>query len=203
VKFTQVRPSALPMALAERISARPATQRIAIDGPPWAAPVQFAEEVADRLRSRGRPAAVIPADGFWHDASLRFEHGREDADALPGWLDHGALRREVLDPVAAGTYLPSLRDPATNRATGEDPRPAPFGTVLLICGALLLGFGLPFDLTIHLALSPAARARRVAAEESWMLSAFDRYDAEVGPLGLADVVVRLDDPRHPAVHGLD
>ena len=53
------------------------------------------------------------------------------------------------------------------------------------CGALLLGGGLPFDLTIHLLLSPAALARRTDPEQRWRLPAFDLR------AGVARV---LDDP---------
>jgi len=71
--------------------------------------------------------------------------------------------------------------------------------VLLVDGCLLLGRGLPFDLTIHLRLSTAALARRTPADEQWTLPAYARYEAEAGPGRAADLVVRLDDPRHPAI----
>jgi hypothetical protein len=71
-----------------------------------------------------------------------------------------------------------------------------------VSGAFLLGLGLPFDRVVHLAMSPAARARHTPQAEAWTLPAFDRYDAEVGPAELADVVVRLEDPRRPAIAGL-
>ena len=47
-----------------------------------------------------------------------------------------------------------------------------------------------------------ARRRRTPDADAWTLEAFDRYDAEVRPADLADVVVKLDDPRRPAVLGL-
>jgi hypothetical protein len=71
--------------------------------------------------------------------------------------------------------------------------------VLLVYGVLLLGRGLPFDRTVHLALSPAARTRRTSAAVAWTLPAWDRYDAEVRPADTADIVVRADDPAHPAI----
>jgi len=37
------------------------------------------------------------------------------------------------------------------------------------------------------------------AGERWTLPAYERYAEEVMPEYLADVVVRLDDPRHPAL----
>ena len=137
---------------------------------------------------------------FWRDAALRLEHGREDVLSYLSWLDADALRREVLDAVVrSGSYLPSLRDPVSNRSTREPPRPAAPELVLLVSGSLLLRHGLPFDRTIHLTLSAPARARRTDAHQQWTLPAYDDYDARVHPSAYADAVVKLDDPNHPAL----
>lgn len=173
--------------------------RVAVDGPPCARPDEFAERLRDPLRVLGRTLLMVRARDFWRDASLRFEHGRNDVDSYLGWLDDGALRREVL---SGDIYLPTLRDPITNRATREPPQPIPPNAVLTVSGPFLLGLGLPFDRVVHLAMSPAACARHTPPEDAWTLPAFDRYDAEVAPVELADVVVRLEDPRRPAVRGL-
>jgi hypothetical protein len=177
--------------------------RVAIDGPPCADPDSLGASLVEPLLVRGHPVAHVRTDFFWRDASVRLEHGREDVDAYPDWLDSDALRREVLAPVAEhGEYLPSLRDPLTDRSTREPRHRLAAHGVLLVTGGLLLGSGLPFDRTGHLSMSPAARARRTPVDETWTLPAFDRYDAEIAPARVADVVVRLDDPRHPAVQGL-
>jgi hypothetical protein len=186
--------------LAEHIAREPGLRRVAVDGPSTAAPEQFATTLIAPLKTRGRPVAHVLASTFWRDAALRLEYGHRDPDSYLGWLDADALRREVLLPLGSdGTYLPSLRDPVTNRATHATRQTAAPGTVLLVSGSLLLGLGLPFDLTIHLALSPAARARHTAEDEAWTLPALDRYDEDAAPHRYADVVVRLDDPRHPAI----
>ena len=70
---------------------------------------------------------------------------------------------------------------------------------MLLDGALLLGRGLPLDLVVHLTLSPGALARRTPDEDAWTLPAFARYEREVEPLRAADVVLKMDDPRHPAL----
>jgi hypothetical protein len=70
---------------------------------------------------------------------------------------------------------------------------------VLVSGALLLGAGLPFDVTVHLEMSAAALDRRTGPDERWTLPAYARYGAEVDPAAFADVVVRVDDPRHPAM----
>jgi hypothetical protein len=175
----------------------PGVVRLAVDGPPCAAPDRIATALAEPLRVLGRPFVHVRAESFWRDASLRLEYGREDVESYLSWLDVGALRREVLS--GDGWYLPSLRDPRTNRATKAPRKELPDNAVLAVSGPLLLGLGLPFDRVVHLAASPAARARRTPEEDAWTLPAFDRYDAEVGPVALADIVIKLDDPGHPAV----
>jgi hypothetical protein len=186
--------------LADWLTSVPGIVRVAVDGAPAAAPEKFAAELIDLLQVRSRPAVHVTAKSFWRDASLRLEHGREDVESYLSWLDADALRREVLDAVLAeGSYLPSLRDPETNRSTREPSRPAEPELVLLVSGSLLLRHGLPFDRTIHLSLSPAARARRTSPDDLWTLPAYDEYDADVRPTETADVIVKLDDLRHPAL----
>jgi hypothetical protein len=197
-----VAPADLPGRLADWLAAIPGLVRVAVDGPSGAAPERLAADLIDPLRALGRPATNIAAAAFWRDASLRFERGREDVESYRDWLDADALRREVLDAATDGSYLPSLRDPATNRSTREPARDLPENAVLIVSGTLLLGRRLPFDRTVHLALSPAARERRTAADELWTLPALDSYDATERPLSSADVVIKWDDPRHPAVRGL-
>lgn len=180
--------------------------RVAVDGDPSTRPAELAERVVAPLRATGHAVARVRADRFWRAASLRLEHGREDPDAFLDWLDADALRREVLDPLGpggSGRYLPSLRDPVTDRSTREAAVEASAGTVLVLDGALLLGRGLPVDLTVHLATRAATRRRVAAAEPerlpAWTLPAYDAYAAHVSPERTADVVVRYDDPRHPAL----
>jgi hypothetical protein len=180
-----------------------AALRVAIDGPRAADPGAFAESLVGPLRVLGRPVVHIPAETFWRDAALRLEYGRTDLQSFAnGWLDTDALRREVLVPVGPGgngVFLPSLRDPLSNRATRDPPQVVEPGLILLISGELLLGRDLPFDYTIHLALSSAARRRRTPEEWQWTLPAYDDYATAVDPLRSADVVLRYDDPAHPAI----
>lgn len=204
--YTAVDAARLPDVLAADLDAASApghALRVALDGPRCANPHALADALIEPLRARGRAVVRVRADTFWRDASVRLEHGRDDVEAFGhDWLDADALRREVLVPLGAdgaGEYLPSLRDPVTNRATREPRRPATNGAILVLSGELLLGAGLPFDRTIHLALSAAGRARRMPDEWAWTLPAFDLYDADVDPIGHADIVIRLDDPRHPAI----
>ncbi|RYV49355.1 uridine kinase [Pengzhenrongella frigida] len=177
--------------------------RIVIDGAPPTRPGALADALVGPLRAAGRPVVRISAGDFLRPASLRWEHGREDPDAFyDDWLDLDALTREVLTPFGpggTGRYLPSLRDPVRDRSTRAARLQAPAGAVLVLDGSLLLGRGLDLDRTAHLAVRPATLARRTLAHERWTLPAFARYAAEVDPERGADVVIRVDDPRHPAL----
>ncbi|WP_432927534.1 uridine kinase [Microbispora sp. CA-135349] len=207
-----VSPSLLVEELADLIADRPrdAWVRVALDGAPAAEPGRLAGELVEPLRLRGREALRVPAAGFLRPASLRLEFGRTDPDVFyDEWLDMGGLVREVLGPLEpgrtgrrTGRVLPSLWDSARDRATRADYVTLKPGGVVLLDGALLLGRGLPFDVTVHLSVSAAALARRTPPEERWTLPAYERYEREIGPARAADVVVRVEDPRHPAVISL-
>ncbi|MFF2044194.1 uridine kinase [Kitasatospora sp. NPDC058170] len=202
-----ISPERLTELLAERITALPGSGqrwlRVAVDGAAATRPELLADALVEPLRLRGRPALRVSARDFLRPASVRLEYGRQDADAFHDlWLDDNALLREVLDPLepgGSGSVLPSLRDPATDRSTRVPHAVLPPGGVLLLDGALLLGRWLPLELTVHLALTPGALARRTPPEEQWTLPAFARYEAETAPAEAADLTVRVDDPRHPAL----
>jgi hypothetical protein len=132
---------------------------------------------------------------------VRLEHGRHNPDSwLDNWLDADTLRREVLDSFpTTGRCLPALRDPVTDRSAKAVAVFLPPGSVIVVSGHGLIGRGLTFDVTVHLHLSPSALARRTPADQSWTLPALARYCADDEPERLADLVVRVDDPRHPAL----
>ncbi len=138
--------------------------RVALDGAPAARPGDLAERVAEALRVRGRPSLVVGTEGFLRPASLRLEYGRQDVEAYyDGWFDTGALWREVfgpLEPGGDGRVLPDLWDPVADRATRSPYVQLPPGAVLLLHGPLLLRHWFPFDLTVHVLLSPGALRRR-------------------------------------------
>jgi hypothetical protein len=203
--WVAISPEALVEELADRVAAAAAdagvVTRVAVDGAPAAGPDPLAAALVDPLRVRGRAAQRVSMDGFLRPASLRLEHGRTDPDGYyEGWWDLDGLRREVLDRVTdTGQFLPSLWDARIDRATRADYLSLPPGGVLLVSGPLLLGAGLPFELTVHLHMSAGALRRRTRPEDQWTLPAYARYTDEVAPQTFADVVVRMDDPRHPAV----
>jgi hypothetical protein len=191
--------------LADRFAGeRPAGRlRVAVDGAPAAGPAAFADALVDPLRVRGRPAVRVDAGDFLRPASVRLESGRTNPDSFyDGWLDESALRREVLDPAGpggSGRIVTRLWDARADRATREPYSLLAPTAVVLVSGPLLLGGGLPFDASVHLEMSAATLARRTPPEDRWTLPAYARYGAEVDPASFADVVVRLNDPRRPAL----
>ncbi|WP_326637273.1 uridine kinase [Nonomuraea fuscirosea] len=196
---------ALVEELAELISAGPPGSwvRVAVDGAPAARPGSLADDLVAPLRLRGRPVLRVSAGDFLRPASLRLEYGRTDPDAFyDDWLDAGALRREVLEPLdpgGSGRVLPALWDSAIDRAYRVPYEELAPGGVVLLDGTLLLGRGLAFEVSVHLWLSPGALERGTPEDERWRLPAYRRYEREVRPQETADVVVRADHPRRPAV----
>jgi len=202
VKAQPVTVGGLAADIAARVGKAHAT-RVAVDGPPTAGADDLAAALAAVLGGGGTPVLHVPANGFLRQASLRYERGKTNPDAYyEDWLDLRALTREVLGPAGPGgtlRVLPSLWDPATDRATRAAYVTLPPHAVVIVSGVFLLGAGLDFDVTVHLAQSGPALARRTPPELAWTLPAYARYAAEVAPAEWADVVVRVDDPRHPAV----
>jgi hypothetical protein len=185
------------------VQAPPGWVRVAIDGPDAARPDELADALVAPLRTRGRPAVRVRAADHQRPASLRLERGREDPDSFyDDWLDTEGLAREVLTPLDPGGSgrIRSVRfDVSADRASRTPFTTVAPGAVLILSGPLLLGRGLPLDISVHIVLSPAALARRTATQWRWTLPAFARYEEEVDPASWADVVVRADDPRHPAI----
>jgi uridine kinase len=205
VKASPVTVAALAADIAARAAATAGEHpaRVAVDGPPTAGTQDLAEAVSAVLHDAGRAVLHVPADGFLRAASLRLERGRTNPDAYyEDWLDLRALTREVLGPAGpggTGRVLPSLWDPATDRATRAGYVQLPPHGIVIVSGVFLLGAGLEFDVAVHLMQSDAALRRRLPAALTWTVPAYGRYRDEVMPEYQADVVARADDPRHPAV----
>ena len=205
VRFQPVSTAALVEHVVALVLQRDAGRRwrLAVDGPPATRPGDLADALVAPLRAHGRPVIRAGADDFLRPASLRWEHGRRDADAFyADRLDLGALSRELLDPLGpegTGRYVPSFWDAARERATRAPHEQAPPGAILVLDGSLLLGRGLALDLTVHLSVRAETLARSTPSEDCWTLPAFSRYEMEAAPERSADVVVRVDDPRHPAL----
>jgi hypothetical protein len=197
-------PEALAGELVDAVErAGPGHVRVLVDGAPPARPEVLADALVDPLRVRSRPVVRVSAWDYLRPASVRLERGRTDPDAFyDDWLDTGALVREVLGPLGpggSGQVLPKLWDVAVDRAARAARVTLPASGVVVVDGPLLLGRGLPADLTVHLALSPTVLQRRTPPDEAWTLPAYARYAAEVDPPAVADLVVRADHPDRPAL----
>jgi len=197
-----------PEALTDEIvaavdAAGPGYVRVLVDGAPPARPDVLADALVDPLRVRSRPVVRVSAWDFLRPASVRLERGRTDPDSFyDDWLDAGGLVREVLAPLGAGgsgRVLPRLWDVGVDRAARAERVDVPASGVVVVDGPLLLGRGLPAELTVHLALSATVLAHRTPADEAWTLPAYARYTDEVDPLAVADLVVRADHPDRPAL----
>ncbi len=203
MRIRPITPQALAAELATRICGLPGWVRVAVDGADAAAPGVLADALVEPLRERGRQTVRVRAEDHLRPASLRFERGRTDPDSFyEDWLDAAGLVREVLGPLeegGTGAIRPVRFDARADRASRGGYRIVEPGTVLLLSGPLLLGHGLPLELTVHIELGPAALARRTPPELAWTLPAYERYAREVDPPAWVDVLVRADDPFHPAV----
>ncbi|MFB4306767.1 uridine kinase [Actinomadura sp. GTD37] len=205
MRVRPISPSRAVAELSERIAAagRGSWLRVAVDGAPPAAPWDLADALVAPLRALGRDVVRVSARDFLRPASLRYEFGRDDPDVFyDAWLDVNGLVREVLAPLApggTGKVLPSLWDAARDRATRARYVSLQPGGVCLLDGSLLLNRGLPVDVTVHLALSPGALARRMPDDRIWTLPAYARYETEADPLRSADIVLKMDDPDRPAL----
>jgi hypothetical protein len=205
MRVRPVSPSALVEEIADLIHARTDVTwvRVAVDGAPATDPHALADRLVEPLRVRGRPVQRVRSDDFLRPASVRLERGRGNPDAYyEDRLDVGGLNREVLGnlgPGGPGRVLPTLWDPVRDRATRAPYVALAPGGVVLLSGDLLLGAGLALDLVVHLEVSAAALHRRTPETDRWTLPAYARYATEVDPAALADLVVRVDDPHHPAI----
>lgn len=188
-------PEALAQDLVELVAAREGVVRVLLDG--WGS-AQLADDLVPGLAALGRPPLRVHGADFLRPGGERFEQGREDEEHLrTRWLDAAALEREVLARAPAGSYLPALWDAARDRSARRALEPVPDRAALLVDGLFLLGRGLTAELTVHLALSEGALRRRGVPQ--WQLPAFAAYDREVRPGDVADVLVRAEDPKRPAV----
>lgn len=171
--------------------------RLLVDG----APAEEAHRLAGAVVAGHGRAVHVRAEEFWRPAGQRFEHGREDPDAwLDLWLDEAALQREVLErAVREGAVVTGLRDPERDRSLRRPPVPVGVDGLVVVSGSALLGRGWSTDVSVHLQVSVAALRRRMAVDEHWLLPALVRYAEERAPASAADLVVRVEDPRHPAV----
>ena len=202
--FVPVAPDDLARRLARWIDrAGTGRLRVGVDGDEATGAADLADRVADALADLQRPAIRVSTHWWWRAASLRLEHGRQDVESrLTGWVDAGALSREVVDPLGPsgdGRYLPRLRDPERDRSVRDERREAPGAAVLLLDGSLLATLGLDLDLRVKVGVSPGRLRRVLPDDRQWEVEAFLAYDRD---WPAPEVVLSYDHPATPAVRGL-
>lgn len=191
--------------LLDRARTAGAAVRLGVDGAVDAETGSVADRLAQAALAQGTAVLRVRAGDFLHRRSVRLEHGAHDVDAaFDRWVDHACLRREVLDPLADPadlTWLPRLRDPATDRVVGQPTLTAAPGALLVLDGPYLLRWELSgaLDVVIHLQTSPPALRRRFAGADDPRRGAWARYLDETDPAARADLVVRFDHPDRPAL----
>ncbi len=206
MRFVPVTPDRLVQSIAGWIDRRSSERSVVgFDGAEEIGTAALADDVADWLIAAGRPAVRVSTRWWWRPASLRLEFGREELDTLlDGWVDTGALRREVTGPLMAGapTIVVRLRDPGTDRSVRDEAAAVPPNAVVLLDGPLLATLGLPLAAWVHLRVSDTALARRLPSDRQWWIPGFERYRREYRPDDRADVVVSYDHPGSPAMAGI-
>jgi hypothetical protein len=202
----QVRPISMPLLLdevARGLVERRGRIRVAIDGAEALEPGTFGAVLATGLRDRGRFALHISADDFLLPASQRFEFGKTSPESFYlGWRDERGLQREVLDPAGpdgSGKVLPVLWRADVDRSARASYVTVPDDAIVIVSGQFLLGGGLTFEMSVHVDASEKALARRTAPDRAWTLPAYRQYADEVAPATFADLLIRLEDPKHPAI----
>jgi hypothetical protein len=198
-----ISPTVLVDEIATTLLGRDGRVRVAIDGAEALDPNALAAALAEKLRDHGRFAMHVRTDDFLLPASQRYEFGRTSPESFyTGWRDERGLAREVLDPAGPdgnGRVLPALWRVDVDRSARADYVTVPPDAVVIVSGQFLLGGGLVFEMAVHLEGSGPALARRTASDRAWTLPAYAQYADEVAPATFADVVVRMEDPRHPAI----
>ncbi|MGN5240003.1 MULTISPECIES: uridine kinase [unclassified Rhodococcus (in: high G+C Gram-positive bacteria)] len=197
--FTPISPAVLTELLAERAYALPGPVAMAISAADAAEPMDLASRVVEALRAAGRPAHAVSLHDFVRPASLRLEHGHADEESYrSGWYDYDALDREVVSSLKSGhRFLPRLWDEATDRSARAHRVGAADDHVLVVAGPMLLGRGIPFDVTVDLKMSRGALERGTPAADHWTISPLLAHEAEVS--SAADIVVRFEHPDRPAL----
>lgn len=193
-----------------------APRAVALTGMSCAGKTTLAAEVATVVDGAGRPVVPIAYDDFHHPRERRHRLGRTSAEGyLDDAFDPDALRRLVLDPVAAGgpAVVPGCYDLAGDLAVEPAPVAVAAGSVVLVEGSFLLVPQLAdrWDLRV-LVVADAERVLERAmvrdadlgtpeqVREMYLrryLAAESMHQERDDPWSHADVVVDLTDPIAP------
>ncbi|MCF2530743.1 uridylate kinase [Yinghuangia soli] len=198
--------------------AHPHPTRVGIDGPPAAGKTTLADELGDVLRARGRFVVRAQIEDFLLPEAIRFRRGKDDPEGcFHDSFDFDGLHRSLLGPLGAGgdrKFRCAVYDRYADAAVAEPLRTAPPDAVLLFDGVFLMRpelidawdlrvfLSVPFETTLARARVRDTNASRPAAEverryRSRYIRSQQYYLDTIGPVGLADVVVRNAVPNRP------
>lgn len=213
----------LLITLAARVLALPddRPRAVAVTGMSCTGKTTLAGEVATVVGGAGRPVVLTAYDDFHRPRERRYRQGRFSPDGyLDDSFDPEALRRLVLDPVAAGADAVTTAswDLADDRPVDPEPVPLPPGAVVLVEGSFLLVPQLAdrWDLAVMVVADPTRVLERGVVRDSpdlgtpeqvrefylrRYLAAESLHQERDDPWRHADVVVDLTDPDEPALVG--
>ncbi len=208
----------LLVALSARILALPDDhpRSVAVTGMSCAGKTTLAGELATVVAGAGRPVVAVAYDDFHHARERRYRLGRDSAEGyLDDAFDPSALRRLVLEPVAAGAadLTAASYDLADDRPVAPDPVPLPPDAVVLVEGSFLLvpEIAEAWDLAVMVVADPAQVLARALVRDADLgspqqvrelylrryLAAEALHQERDDPWSHADAVVDLSDPTAP------
>jgi uridine kinase len=197
----------------------PHPRRVAVDGPPAAGKTTLADDLAARLRERGRAVIRATIEGFLLPRAQRYRRGELSPEGcFYDSFDYDALRRVLLDPLGPTgdrRYQDAVYDKPTDTAVVAPVAVAPADAVLLFDGVFLLRPELidwwdlrifvsaAFETTVDRALirDRTEHASTAEVERRWRaryIPSQELYLARARPAEKADILVENDDPAFPA-----
>jgi uridine kinase len=194
--------------------------RVAVDGPDAAGKSTFADALAAAVRMRGHSAIRASIDGFHRPRAER--HARGELSSAGYYLDSFDLARlradllEPLGPAGSGSYRAAAFDHESDRPVAEPVRIAAARSVLVVDGVFLLRPELRdcWEVAVYLDANDSEILERALARDTARMGGADavreryvqrylpaqrRYERDVDPRGLADVVIENSDPSRPVV----
>lgn len=115
--------------------------RVGVDGVDGAGKSTFARELAEALRSQGRPVLELSVDDWHRPRAERYARGRRSPEGF--WLDsfdYDRLVAECLGPLGPGgtrRYRAVGHDLETDQLVFDDPDEAPAGAAVVVDGLFL------------------------------------------------------------------
>ena len=220
--MTEVSREELVVQVAARVLALPddAPRSVAVTGMSCAGKTTLAGEVADVVSGAGRPVVRVAYDDFHHPRDRRYRRGRTSAAGyLEDAFDPAALRRLVLEPVAAAAsrVTTASYDLAADEPVDPEPVPLPSDGVVVVDGSFLLVPALAdlWDLAVLVVADPARVLERAVVRDADLgtpeqvremylrryLAAESLHQERDDPWARADMVVDLSDPQAPRLLG--